>query len=104
METADLRIEIELGDIGGGIADSPKGLPSNFEEIEVEEVIWDEDELIEMNSIVTITGYLNEKIEVVIKWNEQFYEKYKANEKVKQLIEEGEKIIVESLVSMANMD
>lgn len=100
----DLRVEIELSDIGGGIADSPKGILSNFEEIEVEEVIWNQDELIEIRNLVTITGFLNEKIEVVIKWNDDYFEKYKNNEKVRKLIEEGEKIIVESLAYMAEMD
>lgn len=100
----DLRVEIELSDIGGGIAESPKGILSNFEEIEVEEVIWSQDELIEIRNLVTITGYLNEKIEVVIKWNDDYFEKYKNNEKVRELIEEGEKIIVESLAYMAKMD
>lgn len=104
METMDLRVEIELSDIGGGIADSPKGILSNFEEIEVEEVIWNQDELIEIRNLVTITGFLNEKIEVVIKWNDDYFEKYKNNEKVRKLIEEGEKIIVESLAYMAEMD
>lgn len=100
----EVSVELQLSDISGGVADSPSGVPSNFEEVEVEEVITYDEDNFDFRNIVTITGYLHDKIEVAIKWNEECYESYKNNEEVKVMIHEGEKIIVDSLKHMASID
>ncbi|MCA1031340.1 hypothetical protein LCL95_09915 [Bacillus timonensis] len=107
MKAENLKVELQLSDIGGGIDDSPvSGLPSNFEEIEVEEVITStlDEDYFDFKNIVTITGYLNDKIEIVIEWNTDLYKHYKDNDEVKALIKEGQKIIEDSLEHMALID
>ncbi|WP_251554000.1 hypothetical protein [Neobacillus muris] len=99
----ELEVVIELSDIGGGIGISPRGIESNFEEIEVDEVTWVDGDC-DIKTIVTIRGYLNDKIEMVITWNDKEAERYKDNPKVNALIEEGKEIILDNLAHMAALD
>ena len=99
----ELEVVIELSDIGGGIGISPRGIESNFEEIEVDEVTWVDGDC-DIKTIVTIRGYLNDKIEMVITWNDEEAERYKDNPKVNALIIEGEEIILNSLKHMVALD
>jgi hypothetical protein len=97
------RVVLELSDFGCGIAKSPRGIESNFEEIEVDEITWIGDDC-DIKTVVTITGYLNDRIEMVVKWNEEESEKYKENQTVLDLIEEGKELILEDLKNMAIFD
>ncbi|SDN62438.1 hypothetical protein [Bacillus sp. OK048] len=98
------EVVIKLSDhYGGGIGISPRGIESNFEEIEVDEVTWIGDQC-EIKTIATITGYLNAKIEIVVKWDDDKIEKYKDNKLVFALIEQGKELILGNLKSMAAHD
>lgn len=103
MKMEKKEVVIELGDIGGGIGISPRGVESNFEEIEVQEVTWFGDDC-DIKTIVTITGYLNDKIEIVVSRNDEEMDKYNDNPLVSALIDEGKKVILDSLKNMAALD
>jgi hypothetical protein len=97
------KVVLELSDYGGGIGISPSGIESNFEEIEVDEITWIGEEC-DIKTIVTITGYLNDKIEMVVKWNDKEIDKYKDNQIVFALVDEGKEFILDNLKRMAAVD
>ncbi|PFP29424.1 hypothetical protein COJ96_11005 [Bacillus sp. AFS073361] len=100
---AEKEVVLELSDYGGGVGISPRGIESNFEEIEVDEVTWTGDQC-DIKTIVTITGYLNDKIELVVKWNDEEVDKYKDKPIVLALVDEGKELIFNNLKRMAALD
>jgi hypothetical protein len=97
------EVVFELSNYTVGMRVSPMGIDSRFEEREILEVVRIGDDY-ETKSIVTITGYLNDTIEMDVKWNEEELETYKHNQKVLDLVKRGKAIIRDNLKVMLLSD
>jgi hypothetical protein len=101
MKEKEVAFELSPYTVGMGI--SPTGIESHFEEREILEVVRIGDDY-ETKSNVTITGYLNDTIEMDVKWNEEELEKYKHHQKVLDLVKRGKAIIRDNLKIMTLSD
>jgi hypothetical protein len=93
----------ELSEFNFGRGITPKGIESDFISIEVQEQagIWN---FFKSNTLLTITGYLEEDFEVIVKWKEDEKDKYKDSQKVIDLVSQGKKIILDNLRIMSQLD
>jgi hypothetical protein len=101
MKEKEVAFLLSTYTVGMGI--SPTGIETRFEEREILEVVRIGDDY-ETKSIVTITGYLNDTIEMDVKWNEDELETYKHNQKVLDLVRRGKAIIRDNLKVMTLSD
>jgi hypothetical protein len=93
----------ELSEFHFGRGISPIGIESDFIEIEVQEPAGIGD-LFEFNPIVTITGYLDGDFDVIVKWKEDKKDKFRINQKILDLVSQGENLILDNLRIMSQLD
>jgi hypothetical protein len=94
---------VELSDFNFGRGTSPKGIELDFISIEVQEQagIWD---LFKSNILLTITGYLDDDFEVIVKWKDDEKDKYKDSQMVIDLVSQGKNLILDNLRVMSQLD
>jgi hypothetical protein len=93
----------ELSEFNFGRGISPIGIESDFIEIEVQEPSGNGG-LFEFNPIVTMTGYLDGDFDVIVKWKEDKKDKFRINQKVLDLVSQGENLILDNLRIMSQLD
>jgi hypothetical protein len=101
MKEKEVLFELSECIVGQGI--SPTGIESHMEKREILEKKRIGDDY-ETKSIVTITGYLNDTIEMVVKWNEEEFDKYKHHQKVLELVRRVKVMIRDDLKIMFLFD
>jgi hypothetical protein len=94
---------VELSDFNFGRGTSPKGIELDFISIEVQEQagIWD---LFKSNILLTITGYLDDDFEVIVKWKDDEKDRYKDSQMVIDLVSRGKNLILDNLRIMSQLD
>jgi hypothetical protein len=94
---------VELSEFNFGRGITPKGSESDFIEIVVQKPAggWN---LFQFSTIVTITGYLYDDFEVIVKWKDDEKDEYKDNQKVIDLVSQGKNLILDKLRIMSQLN